>query len=245
MPYKNIVFVKLEKRLLNDPRWWIMSEHAQLIYVKLILLAAETYNKLPLNDIVLKEALRSRLELNDFQICLKEIQKSFPKFKRNKYFRYFAEFDSKTNYIKDRGTLGKARGVPKEGIDKEKEIDKDKEEEKEKEASNFEKQIMEIKKMDDIKKVREEYFTDFLPITSTQKFIETWLKWCDFRRKCIKKKLTVESVKEQINFLLEQPDPIECINRSIRNGWQGLFPIKENSKGNNHHEGTFELKVMP
>jgi len=70
MSYTNIVFVKLEKRLLNDPRWWTLSEPAQLIYIKLILLAAETYNKIPKNDEILRQALRSRLELQRFRECL-------------------------------------------------------------------------------------------------------------------------------------------------------------------------------
>lgn len=130
MPYKNIVFVKLEKRLLNDPRWWIMSDPAQLIYVKLILLAAETYNKIPLNDNVLREALRSKLELQSFQKCLEEIEKNFPKLRKNKHFRYFAEFETKTNYIPKRAIPRKSQGLPKDGVDKDKEEDIDKEKEK-------------------------------------------------------------------------------------------------------------------
>jgi hypothetical protein len=129
MPYKNIVFVKLEKRLLNDHRWYMLSEPAQLIYVKLILLAAETYNKIPLNDNVLREALRSRLDLKSFQDCLIEIETNFPKLRKNKHFRYFAEFETKTNYIPKREIPGKSLGLPKVGaeeeIEKEKEIEKE------------------------------------------------------------------------------------------------------------------------
>ena len=132
MPYKNIVFVKLEKRLLNDPRWWTMSDEAQLIYVKLILLAAETYNKIPLNDNVLREALRSRLELKSFQKCLKEIEQNFPKLRKNKHFRYFGEFETKTNYIPKREIPRKSQVLPKVGADKEEDKDIDKEEDKEK-----------------------------------------------------------------------------------------------------------------
>ncbi len=130
MPYRNIVFVKLEKRLLNDHRWYMMSEPAQLIYVKMILLAAETYNKIPLNDNVLREALRSRKDTQDFQDCLKEIEKNFPKLRKNKHFRYFAEFETKTNYIPKRESPGKSQGLPKDGVDQDQ--DKDQEEDKEK-----------------------------------------------------------------------------------------------------------------
>jgi len=130
VPYKNIVFVKLEKRLLNDHRWYMMSENSQLIYIKLILLAAETYNKIPQNDSTLREALRSRLEIEIFKNCLSEIELNFPKFKRNKHFRYFAEFENKTNYRHQRDYLGKSQGVPRVGAEKEKEEDKDKEKNK-------------------------------------------------------------------------------------------------------------------
>ena len=89
--------------------------------------------------------------------------------------------------------------------------------------------IKEEKKMDKIKEVQKEYFTDLLPIDSTQQFIEAWNEWCDFRRE-IKKKLTKLSAKKQITFLLNQPNPIKCINQSIQNGWTGLFEVSANSK---------------
>lgn len=126
MPYKNIIFIKLEKRLLNDHRWYMMSEPAQLIYIKLILLAAETYNKIPKNDAILKEALRSRLELPDFIKCLEEIRKKFPKFTTGRHFTYFKEFEYKTNYIPNREIPGKSQGLPKDGVDKEEDKDKNK-----------------------------------------------------------------------------------------------------------------------
>ncbi len=110
MAYKNIVFVKLEKRLLNDHRWYMMSDHAQLIYIKLILLAAETYNKIPRNEDVLIQALRSSLEIGMFKGAMQEIKTNFPKFKGNKHFYYFDEFEHKTNYI----PVGKSQGTPKD-----------------------------------------------------------------------------------------------------------------------------------
>ena len=119
MSYRNIVFVKLEKRLLNDHRWYMMSDKSQLVYIKLILLAAETYNKIPKSDIVLKEALRSRLEVKELSSCIEEIKKNFPKLMENKHFRYFDEFDFKTNYIPKREFLGKSSGCPQHYADKE------------------------------------------------------------------------------------------------------------------------------
>ena len=80
-----------------------------------------------------------------------------------------------------------------------------------------------------VNKIKQEYFVDLLPIDSTQQFIEAWNEWVDFRKE-IKKTITKSTAKKQIAFLLIQPDPIECINKSIRSGWAGLFPIKEESK---------------
>jgi hypothetical protein len=135
MAYKNIVFIKLEKRLLNDHRWYMMSESAQLIYIKLILLAAETYNKIPKNDEVLREGLRSRQDLETFKKCLEEIKQNFPKFKENKHFRYFGEFETKTNYIPKREIPSKSPAIAQHSVDKEIEEEIDKEEEEEESKS--------------------------------------------------------------------------------------------------------------
>lgn len=124
MPYRNIVFVKLEKRLLNDARWWTMSDNAQLIYIKLILLAAETYNKIPLNDSVVMSAVRSSLSLKDFKRCIAEIEKSFPKLRKNKHFRYFADFSTKTNWVDPREFPGSSQGVAKMAADQDQEKEK-------------------------------------------------------------------------------------------------------------------------
>lgn len=90
-------------------------------------------------------------------------------------------------------------------------------------------EIKENKVMDNPKIVKQEYFVDMLPIDSKQDFIETWNEWVDFRRE-IKKKLTKSTAKKQITFLLNQPNPIKCINQSIQNGWQGLFEVVDKSK---------------
>lgn len=87
----------------------------------------------------------------------------------------------------------------------------------------------EEKKMDKIKEVQKEYFIDLLPIDSTQQFIEAWNEWVDFRKE-IKKKLTKLSAKRQITFLINQPNPIKCINQSIQNGWTGLFEFTDKTK---------------
>lgn len=84
--------------------------------------------------------------------------------------------------------------------------------------------------LDKIKTVKADYFLDMLPTDSTQQFIEAWTEWVDFRRE-IKKKLTKLSAKRQITFLINQPEPIKCINQSIQNGWTGLFEVSQKQAG--------------
>lgn len=131
MPYKNIVFVKLEKRIFNDPRWYMMSEKSQLNFIRLILFAAETYNKIPKNITALKKAFKTEQEESELASSIKEIQASFPKFRENKHYYYFEGFDEKTNYRNPKEIPRKSQGVAKVGADKDK--DKEKEEDKEKE----------------------------------------------------------------------------------------------------------------
>lgn len=105
-----------------------MTQDSQLLYIKLILLAAETYNKIPLNDIVVKEAVRFNLGMDHFKDCIHEIKTNFPKFKQNKHFRYFEDFQHKTNWVSPRELPRNSPGVLKVVVDKEedKEEDKDK-----------------------------------------------------------------------------------------------------------------------
>jgi len=53
---------------------------------------------------------------------------------------------------------------------------------------------------------------------------ELWTDWVEYRKE-IKKPLTETSIKKQVDFLIVQPNPAECINSAIRNRWQGLFEI--------------------
>ncbi len=126
MPYKNIVFAKLEKRLLNDPRWYMMSEPGQLNYIRFILFATETYNKIPKNIEAIKKGFKTDQDLETVKNTIKEIRLNFPKFKENKHFYYFDSFEEKTNYIPKRAIPRKSQGLPKDGVDKDKEEDKEK-----------------------------------------------------------------------------------------------------------------------
>ena len=130
MAYKNIVWVKLERRLLNDHRWYMMSDHAQLLYIKLILLAAETYNKIPKSEVVLIQALRSELEIGKFKGAIQEIQNNFPMFKSNKHFYYFGEFENKTNWLPNKQSPSNRPAIAQHSVEKNR-IDKEKKREEE------------------------------------------------------------------------------------------------------------------
>jgi hypothetical protein len=228
MPYRNIVFAKLEKRLLNDPRWYMMSEISQLNYIKLILFASETSNRIPVNLQAIRKGFKTDQTIKTLEKSLKEIENSFPKFQKNGEFYYFEDFHEKTNYIRDCPSI--AQVLPKAHVDK----DKDKEEDKEEDKIKREIIIMGEREI-----IIKDYFIDLLPIDLKQPQIEAWVEWVDFR-KAIKKKLVKPTAQKQINFLLKQPNMIECINKSIEKGWQGLFEVNnertEKHKGNSGYQ---------
>jgi len=70
-------------------------------------------------------------------------------------------------------------------------------------------------------------FLEFAPekLKQDKKFIAAWAEWIEHRKET-RKKLTPMAAKKQLKFLAEQPNPVKCIENSIMNGWQGLFPYK-------------------
>ena len=92
MGHRYEYFVKLEIRVLNDPRFFTMSEFEQLVYLKLLLLAMSFDNKITKKLEVLRQLLRTKRCHSDIQSALNRIKSNFPKFKANKYFYYFDGF---------------------------------------------------------------------------------------------------------------------------------------------------------
>jgi hypothetical protein len=135
MPYKNIHFAKLEKRLLNDPRFYMMSERSQLNYLRFIMLACEMYNKVTKNIEALRLAFKTHQKASEILESIEEIKANFPKFKSNKNFYYFKEFETKTNWVK-KELPRNSQGTPKEVIDIEKRRE-EKEEYKEEEKNDY------------------------------------------------------------------------------------------------------------
>jgi len=110
MPYKNIHWVKLEKRLLEDPRWYMMSEKSQLNFIKLILLCATLNNKIPKNFSAIKKAFKTEQSEEELQKSFEEIKAHFPKVKENKGFFYIKDFNEHSNWV----LPGNSQGTPKE-----------------------------------------------------------------------------------------------------------------------------------
>lgn len=73
-----------------------------------------------------------------------------------------------------------------------------------------------------------------IPFQEGSAVLKAWSEWVEYRKEK-KKKLTPSTIKKQIQFLGGRGDPeiIEIINQSIRNGWEGLFDLKHfNNKSN-------------
>lgn len=60
--------------------------------------------------------------------------------------------------------------------------------------------------------------------------IETWESWVAYRKE-IRKKLTITTIKRQLAMLEKNKDNhVAIIEKSIQNGWTGLFEIKDSKK---------------
>ena len=68
------------------------------------------------------------------------------------------------------------------------------------------------------------FFEYLLPdgFRKNEKLFSLWKEWVKYRKE-IKKSLTERSVKMQVKFLAKQKDPIETIEKAIRNRWRGLY----------------------
>lgn len=82
-------FIKVELRLLDDHRFFELSELEQLMYLKLLVIAKKTENHIPKKYTTLKGLLRSNRSETELHSVLTRLKESFPKFNENKYFWYF------------------------------------------------------------------------------------------------------------------------------------------------------------
>ena len=121
MPYKNIHWIKLQTRLINDHRFFTMSEKAQLYYVKLLILCAETSNKVPRNYQKLRALLRTTCDESTLKKIMQEIRTTFPKVMETKDFYFIRGFKQLHNWV----VPGSSPGTAKVALDKSRE-DKEK-----------------------------------------------------------------------------------------------------------------------
>ena len=113
-------FVKLETRIINDYRFFTMSEFEQLVYIKLLSISRSTSNQIPKKTGVLCELLRTKRSVTEVKSAVKRIKDNFPKFKENKYFYYFDGYELRlSNYVPNT-TINS-------GVDEDEDLDKDKE----------------------------------------------------------------------------------------------------------------------
>jgi ribosomal protein S18 len=109
-------FIKVEQRLFNDPRYFMLDEFDQLVYIKLISLMKQTKNKIPRKIEAINDYMRCKRPSNDLEMTIKRLLKTFDNFKKNKHFYYFTDFEKRYGY-----------GTSKKGVEEDKEEEKEKE----------------------------------------------------------------------------------------------------------------------
>ena len=82
-----------------------------------------------------------------------------------------------------------------------------------------------------------------------EKFATAWDDWIAYRREARHKRWSARTVKTQLGRLgkLTESDAIEAINRSIANGWQGLFPPEKadnNSRPTRNGEANAKIAAQ-
>ena len=68
-------------------------------------------------------------------------------------------------------------------------------------------------------------------LRAVEGFEAKWAEWLAYRRQDIRKPVTPRMAAGQFRLLLEQADPVAVLEASIRSGWSGLFPSKDNGRG--------------
>ena len=114
MPYTTIHWIKLQTRLLNDPRFFTMNEDAQLFYIKFILMCAHYKNKIPRSIPIIRQILRVGYEDHKIESLITEIREHFPKVLSHKDYYYIKGFKEMHNWV----TPGNSQRTPKDALDK-------------------------------------------------------------------------------------------------------------------------------
>lgn len=78
------------------------------------------------------------------------------------------------------------------------------------------------------KEDKKDYKSPLTPLPHGQRFKDAWHEWLEYRVKT-KKRLSRFAADKQLKMLegMTEDEAVACINRSITNDWQGLFPEKK------------------
>ena len=70
---------------------------------------------------------------------------------------------------------------------------------------------------------------------NTPEFLQAWKEWQSYRRQA-RKTLTEFTIRKQLGFLssIGVTDAVISINESIKNGYTGLFPVKQAARNKNN-----------
>ena len=114
-------FVKYETRLLNDHRFFELSEFEQLTWMKIWAILSITSNKIPKNYSTIRSYLRTFRSETEIESAFYRLKDTFPKFKENKYFWFYQGWNKKFQKKGEQTTVD---------IDKDIDLDIDKDREK-------------------------------------------------------------------------------------------------------------------
>lgn len=88
-------FVKVETRLLNDPRFFTLPEQDQLIWLKILMLCKMNQGRIPSQTTTFCALLRTNRDANDIDLTIERLKAAFPKFKSTKHFHYVQGFQKR------------------------------------------------------------------------------------------------------------------------------------------------------
>lgn len=118
MPYTKIIWIKLFLSLLTEDDRFLyqLNERQQLLYIKLLLLAGMTNNKITKNTHFICHKLNYNHEEACFIADIKRIKEVFPRFKEDEFY-YFENFENIHNQVRDSQRIAKGYPKTEKGLD--------------------------------------------------------------------------------------------------------------------------------
>jgi hypothetical protein len=134
MPYSNIVFIKLFINLLDEDDRFLyrLNESQQLLYIKMLMLAGKSHNKIISNIQYIRNTINYGHDDDCFKADMLRIMEVYPKLKQDEKSYFFENFESLHNFI----------GTPKDYQRKSKGNDQNKNKNKNKNKKRKEKDVL-------------------------------------------------------------------------------------------------------